>query len=33
MLDRGVHALRHTLPLVHEDRLTEEELMSLIAAA
>ena len=33
MLDRGVHALRHTLQLVHQDRLSEEELMSLIAAA
>ena len=33
MLDRGVHALRHTLQLVHQDRLSEEELLSLIAAA
>lgn len=33
MLDRGVHALRHALQLVHKDRLSEEELVSLIAAA
>lgn len=33
MLDRGVHALRHALQLVHQDRLSEEELVSLIAAA
>jgi hypothetical protein len=33
MLDRGVHALRHALDLVHKDRLSEDELASLIAAA
>ncbi len=33
MLDRGVHALRHALQLVHQDQLSEEELVSLIAAA
>jgi hypothetical protein len=33
MLDRGVHSLRHALQLVHKDRLSEEELLSLIAAA
>jgi hypothetical protein len=33
MLDRGVHALRHALDLVHKDRLSEDELVSLIAAA
>jgi len=33
MLDRGVHALRHALDLLHKDRLSEDELASLIAAA
>jgi len=33
ILDRGVHALRHALALVHEDRLSEDELLSLIAVA
>ncbi len=33
MLDRGVHVLRHALDLLHQDRLTEEELKNLIAAA
>lgn len=33
MLDRGVHALRHALDLVHKDRLSEDELASLMAAA
>lgn len=33
MLDRGVHVLGHALALVHEDRLSEEEMVKLIAAA
>jgi hypothetical protein len=33
MLDRGVHSLRHALQLVNQDQLSEEELVSLIAAA
>jgi hypothetical protein len=32
ILDRGVHALRHALALVHE-KLSEDELLSLIAVA
>lgn len=32
ILDRGVHALRHALELVHE-RLSEDELLSLLAVA
>jgi len=33
LLDRGVHALRHALEVVQKDRLTEDEMLSLIAAA
>jgi uncharacterized protein (DUF1697 family) len=33
ILDRGVHALRHALDLVHQDRLSEDELLSLLAVA
>jgi len=33
MLDRGVHALRHALELVRENRLSEDDLESLIAAS
>jgi len=33
LLDRGVHSLRHALELVQKDRLTEDEMLSLIAAA
>lgn len=33
ILDRGVHALRYALALVHEDGLSEDELLSLIAVA
>jgi hypothetical protein len=33
MLDRGVHALRHALDLLRKDRLSEEDVASLIAAA
>jgi hypothetical protein len=33
ILDRGVHALRYALALVHEDKLSEDELLSLIAVA
>jgi hypothetical protein len=32
MLDRGVHALHHALDLVRQDRLSEDEQLSLIAA-
>jgi hypothetical protein len=33
LLDRGVHALRHALDLAQKDRLTEDDLLALIAAA
>jgi hypothetical protein len=33
LLDRGVHSLRHALDVVQKDRLSEEEMLSLIAAA
>jgi hypothetical protein len=33
MLDRGVHTLRHALDLLRTDRLSEEDVASLIAAA
>jgi hypothetical protein len=33
ILERGVHALRLVLPLVRSDRLSEEEVARLIAAA
>jgi hypothetical protein len=33
MLDRGVHALRHALDVVRKDRLTEDEMVSLITAS
>jgi hypothetical protein len=33
LLDRGAHALRHALDLVQQDRLSEEDLVKLIAAA
>jgi len=33
LLDRGVHSLRHALEVVEKDRLTEDEMVSLIAAA
>jgi hypothetical protein len=33
ILDRGVHALRQVLTLVRVDRLSEDDLISLIAAA
>lgn len=33
VLDRGVHALSHALELVRTDRLSEDEVVSLITAA
>jgi uncharacterized protein (DUF1697 family) len=33
ILERGVHALSHALDLVHQDRLSEDELLSLLAVA
>jgi hypothetical protein len=33
LLDRGVHSLRHALEVVQKERLTEEEMVKLIAAA
>jgi hypothetical protein len=33
ILDRGVHALHHALDLIRTDRLSEEDLSKLIAAA
>lgn len=33
LLDRGVHALSHALDLAAKDRLTEDDLLALIAAA
>jgi hypothetical protein len=33
ILERGVHALRQVLPMVRTDRLSEEEVARLIAAA
>jgi hypothetical protein len=33
LLDRGVHSLRHALEVVQKERLTEDEMVKLIAAA
>jgi hypothetical protein len=33
LLDRGVHSLRHALEVVQKERLTEDEMVQLIAAA